>query len=49
MALKLYILVGDVEYVVSSSVTAKLKSLVETSEVWIFSEWRSWDSQVEIC
>jgi hypothetical protein len=49
MALKLDRLVGDVEDVVSSSVTAKLKSLVETSEVWIFSEWRSWDGQVETC
>lgn len=49
MALKLDSLVGDIEDAVSSSVTGKLKSLVDNSEVWILSYCDSWESQLDSC
>lgn len=49
MALKLDSLVGDVEDAVSSSVTRKLKSLGDNSEVRILSYCLSWDSQLDRC
>jgi len=49
MALKLDSLVGDIEDAVSSSVTGKLKSRVDNSEVWILSYCDSWESQLDSC
>lgn len=49
MALKLDSLVGDVEDAVSSSVTGKLKSVGNNSEVCILSNCHSWDSQLDNC
>jgi hypothetical protein len=49
MALKLDSLVGDIEDAVSSSVTGKLKSLVDNSEVRILSYCDSCEGLLDSC